>query len=94
MQYFTYILASLPRGTLYVGITNDLVRRVHKHLQAPVDSFTKRYGVCLLVYFEQHATAEAAIRREKMLKSWQRVWKVQLIETANPDWRDLYPDIL
>ncbi|MFO7483631.1 GIY-YIG nuclease family protein [Oceanibaculum nanhaiense] len=94
MQYFTYILASRPRGTLYVGITNDLVRRVHEHRQAPVDSFTKRYGVGLLVNFEQHATAEAAIRREKTLKSWQRVWKVQLIETANPDWRDLYPDIL
>lgn len=92
-SYWVYILASQIGGTLYVGITNDLVRRVYQHrLQLP-QSFTGRYGVTRLVYFEQYDDPENAIRREKRLKKWTRAWKVQLIEKENPNWDDLYPKI-
>ncbi|EKE72929.1 MULTISPECIES: GIY-YIG nuclease family protein [Oceanibaculum] len=94
MPYYTYILASKPGGTLYIGTTNDLIRRIHEHREAAVPGFTKRYKIHHLVYFEEHATSEQAIRREKRLKTWLRIWKVQLIETDNPDWNDLYPLLL
>ena len=94
MPYYTYILASKPGGTLYIGTTNDLIRRIHEHREAVVPGFTKRYTVHRLVYFEEHATSEQAISREKRLKTWLRVWKIQLIETSNPDWDDLYPGLL
>jgi putative endonuclease len=76
MPYYTYILASQPGGTLYIGTTNDLIRRIHEHREAVAPGFTKRYSVHRLVYFEEHVTAEQAIRREKRLKAWLRVWKV------------------
>ncbi len=88
-SYWLYILASRPRGTLYVGMTNDLVRLVHEHREGLADGFTKEHAVKMLVYFEQHATAIAAIQREKNIKRWPRKWKVDLICSMNPDWRDL-----
>ena len=91
--YYVYILASRVGGTLYVGVTSDLLRRVYEHKEKLVKGFTKRYGVARLVYFEQFGEVDAAIQREKQLKKWRRVWKVQLIEEKNPNWDDLYPTI-
>ncbi len=90
MVYYAYIMASRPNGTLYIGMTNDLVRRVYEHKEGLADGFTKRYGVKTLVYYEIHETAEQAIRREKTLKRWLRDWKIALIENDNPYWDDLY----
>ncbi len=90
-MWFVYILASRPYGTLYVGVTNNLARRVWEHRTAEVPSFTKRYGVHRLVWFEVHDSIEAAIRREKRLKRYRRAWKIALIEQGNPTWRDLSP---
>ncbi len=94
MAYYVYMLANRKQGTLYIGVTNDLVRRIYEHREGLVESFTKRYHVDRLVYFETHDSIEAAIAREKKLKHWKRAWKTDLIERDNPDWRDLYPDIL
>ncbi|MGH8110512.1 MAG: GIY-YIG nuclease family protein [Rhodanobacteraceae bacterium] len=88
-----YILASRPKGTLYVGVTSDLVKRVWEHRSDAVDGFTKRYTVHRLVYFEQFRSMIEAIEREKELKKWRRVWKVALIEKANREWRDLWDEI-
>ena len=93
MSYWTYILCNKPYGTLYVGITNDLVRRGYEHREGVVDGFTKRYAIKRLVYFEEHATALEAIAREKTLKRWSRAWKIALIERTNPNWDDLYEGI-
>jgi putative endonuclease len=93
MSYYVYILASKPRGTLYIGVTNDLVRRIHEHRTDAVPGFTQQYGVKTLVYFESAETADSAITREKQMKKWRRAWKVELIERDNPTWRDLYPEI-
>jgi putative endonuclease len=93
MSGWLYILASKPGGTLYVGVTNDLVRRVYEHREGVADGFTKRYGVKLLVYYEQHETVPLAIQREKNIKHWPREWKIDLIVSLNPDWRDLYDEI-
>ena len=90
MSYYVYILASRPNGTLYVGVTNDLVRRAYEHREGLVDGFTKTHGVKTLVYFEVHDDIERAITREKRLKHWRRARKLQLIERDNPDWCDLY----
>ncbi|HEU0215155.1 MAG TPA: GIY-YIG nuclease family protein [Stellaceae bacterium] len=84
-QFFVYILASKPFGTLYTGMTSDLVRRVWEHKIKAVSGFAARYGVDQLVWFEVHATAEAAITREKQLKEWKRDWKINLIMRTNPD---------
>ncbi|HEX5507536.1 MAG TPA: GIY-YIG nuclease family protein [Pseudolabrys sp.] len=92
-HYWVYILASRIGGTLYIGVTNDLVRRVHEHREGAAQGFTKRYKVNRLVHFEQFDDAENAIRREKRLKSWNRAWKVRLIEESNPNWIDLYYQI-
>lgn len=92
-SYYVYILAKHRHGALYIGMTNDLVRRVHEHREGFVDGFTKRYGIKQLVYFEQHATAASAIQREKTLKHWSRDWKIRQIEKTNPTWRDLYDEI-
>jgi putative endonuclease len=94
MSFWVYILASQPGGTLYVGVTNDVVRRTYEHRNSIVQGFTKRYGVKQLVYYEQHDTAQAAIQREKNVKHWPREWKIDLIVSLNPDWRDLYDDIV
>ncbi len=90
MTYYVYILASRPNGTLYIGVTNDLVRRTYEHREGLVDGFTKNRGVKTLVFFEPYDDIEHAIVREKRLKRWRRAWKIQLIERDNPDWRDLY----
>ena len=90
---YVYILASRIGGTIYVGSTSDLVRRVFEHRAKAVPGFTKRYGVTHLVYFELCDNLEQAILRERQLKKWNRVWKVRLIEERNPNWDDLYPAI-
>lgn len=87
--YYIYILASKARGTLYIGITNDLTRRLAEHRQGANDGFTKKYAVKRLVYYEQTESAETAIAREKQLKNWHRQWKINLIERTSPEWRDL-----
>jgi putative endonuclease len=92
-SYWVYILASRIGGTLYIGVTNDLVRRVYEHRSDLVPGFTSDYAVHRLVYYEQHSTAESAIQREKRLKKWKRDWKIALIEKQNPNWDDLYPAI-
>ena len=93
-SYYVYLLASAKRGTLYAGVTNDLVRRIHEHRTDAAEGFTKRYGVHLLVWFECTSSVEAAIQREKNLKNWRRDWKIALIEGGNPGWCDLYESIL
>ena len=93
MGYHVYILASGRNGTLYVGMTNDLVRRIWEHKNNMVEGFTKKHGIHHLVWFETAQTAEAAITREKQIKKWRRAWKLELIESGNPEWRDLYEDI-
>ncbi len=92
-QFYTYILASERNRTLYIGMTNDLVRRVWEHLFHVIEGFTEKYDVTKLVWYEHHATAEAAILREKRLKRYKREWKLDLIENDNPDWADLYDQI-
>jgi putative endonuclease len=94
MTYWVYILASAPSGTLYVGVTNNLVRRVYEHRENLADGFTKRYGIKTLVYFEQHDTIASALQREKNIKHWSREWKIDLIIRQNPDWHDLYRKIV
>ena len=94
MTYYVYILASRPNGTLYIGVTNDLVRRAYEHRKGLVDGFTKTHGVKTLVFFEAHDDIEHAIVREKRFKRWRRAWKIQLIERDNSDWRDLYDDLV
>jgi putative endonuclease len=91
--YYVYILASRIGGTLYIGVTSDLIRRVYEHREKLRDGFTHDYGVSRLVYFEQFAEVGAAIQREKRMKKWNRAWKVQLIEANNPNWDDLYPSL-
>jgi putative endonuclease len=93
VAYYVYILASRIGGTLYIGVTNDLVRRVFEHKSKFVRGFTKKYDVSRLVYFEQYDDIQVAIQREKQLKKWNRAWKVRLIEEKNPNWDDLYPGI-
>lgn len=92
-SYYVYLLASRRKGTLYVGVTNDLSKRVWQHKQDLVEGFTKKYGVKSLVWFEQTESIESAIVREKQIKKWNRDWKVELIEKTNPQWRDLYEEI-
>ena len=94
MRFWVYILASQPGGTLYVGVTNDLVRRAYEHRSGIVPGFTKRYDVKQLVYYEPHDSIQAAIQREKNIKHWPREWKIDLSVSLNPDWRDLYDDIV
>jgi putative endonuclease len=93
-QPCVYILASRRNGTLYVGVTSNLVQRVWQHKNDLAEGFTKKYGVHTLVWFEPHETMESAITREKAIKDWRRAWKLDLIESANPAWRDLYEDIV
>jgi len=91
--YWVYILANRIGGTLYVGVTNDLVRRVSEHREGLTEGFTKKHNVHRLIYFEQFDDIENAIRREKRLKSWNRAWKIRLVEESNPNWVDLYYQI-
>ena len=89
-NYYVYILASRRNGTLYVGITADIITRVHQHKLGEVPGFTKKYNVNQLVYYETHEYVLNAIQREKHIKAWKRKWKLQLIEEQNPNWIDLY----
>jgi putative endonuclease len=93
-SYAVYLLASRPRGTLYVGVTSDLIKRVAEHRAGLVEGFTKKYGVKTLVWYQLTESIESAIVREKQIKKWNRAWKVELIEKANAGWRDLYPEIM
>ena len=89
-----YILASRRNGTLYTGVTSSLIKRVWEHKNDLVEGFTKRYGVHILVWYELHSNMESAITREKAIKEWKRRWKLELIEGINPDWRDLYDELI
>ena len=93
-QACVYILASRRNGTLYVGVTSDLIKRVWEHKNDLVEGFTQRYSVHTLVWYEQHESMPMAIKREKAIKEWRRKWKLELIEKDNPTWRDLYEDLL
>jgi putative endonuclease len=92
-MYFVYLLASGKHKTLYLGVTNDLIRRIHEHKTKVVPGFTSRYNVVRLVWFETYDDPTNAIAREKDIKKWRRDWKIRLIEEDNPDWSDLYPSI-
>ncbi len=94
MSAYVYILASKRNGTLYVGVTNNIARRIYEHKNDLHDGFTKKYKVHILVYAERYDDIRDAIIREKQLKKWNRAWKIRLIEESNPDWRDLYEDNL
>ena len=93
MGGYVYILACERHGTLYIGVTSDLVRRIYEHRQEVVDGFSKRHGIQSLVHFEYYDAIYDAIQREKNLKKWSRDWKLNLIERSNPNWHDLYPNI-
>lgn len=93
-NFYIYILASKRNGTLYIGSTSDLARRIYEHKNDFVEGFTKKYGVHTLVYFEECDDRDAAILREKQIKEWKRRWKLEMIEKVNPEWRDLYEQIV
>jgi len=92
-NYFVYILSNKKRGTIYIGVTNNLERRLYEHKNGLIDGFTKKYNIKTLVYFETTSDIHSAIEREKKLKKWNRAWKIALIEKANPEWEDLYKEI-
>ncbi len=93
-QYYVYIFANKPNGTLYIGMTNNIARRVWEHKQGLVEGFTKKYNVDRLVYCESFAKPRDAIQREKRLKKWNRAWKIRLIESTNSCWKDLYETVM
>ena len=93
-DFYVYILANKRNGTLYIGVTSDLIKRIWQHKTGLAQGFTKKYNVKRLVYYEQHGSIDAAIHREKRLKEWKRKWKLALIEKFNPSWEDLYEGIL
>jgi len=93
-QPVVYILASGKNGTLYIGVTSNLVKRIWEHKNNLAEGFTKRYGIHHLVWYEVHEAMDSAIQREKRLKGWKRAWKLELIESTNPDWQDLYHAII
>jgi len=92
-NFYVYILSSQRRGTLYIGVTSNLTKRVYEHKNGLVDGFTKKYGVHRLVYYEVTEDGEAALLRERQMKKWNRVWKLRLIEEYNPQWMDLYDSL-
>ena len=92
-NYYVYILRSKRNGTLYTGVTSDIVKRVYEHKQNVVEGFTKKYNIHMLVWYEIHDSAESAINKEKQIKKWKRTWKLKLIEKDNPEWIDLYESI-
>ena len=93
MKYYVYIMTNKPDGILYIGVTNNLVRRVYEHKEGLIEGFTKKYSLKILVYYEGTDDIRSAIQREKNMKHWIRNWKVALIEKMNSEWRDLYADI-
>jgi putative endonuclease len=94
MAFHVYILASRRNGTLYVGLTDDLPKRIWQHRTGATGGFTKRYGIRTLVWCEMHESRESAFLRERQIKKWNRSWKLELIEASNPSWRDLYDDLI
>ena len=92
-QPCVYILASRRNGTLYVGVTSDLLKRIWEHKNDLVEGFSRKYGIHTLVWYEVHETMESAIIREKAIKEWKRIWKLNIIESSNPEWRDLYHEL-
>ena len=94
MNCAVYLLASERNGTLYVGVTSDLVKRIYEHKHDLADGFTKKYGIKMLVWFEMTNNISVAITREKQIKKWNRLWKLRLVDQSNPEWRDLYSDIV
>ena len=92
--YYVYLMASQKNGTLYVGVTNDLVRRVWEHKNDILEGFTKKYGVHRLVWYEETTDVDVAIQREKQIKKWRRQWKINLIKKENPEWEDLYDRLI
>ncbi|HSV46726.1 MAG TPA: GIY-YIG nuclease family protein [Ramlibacter sp.] len=94
MSYYVYLMASRKNGTLYVGVTSNIIRRVHEHKTGAVEGFTETYAVHDLVWFDATSSVEAAIHKEKQIKNWKRAWKVKMIEKENPEWADLYPGLL
>lgn len=93
-QYYVYMLASRKNGTLYIGVTNDLLKRVYEHKNNLIEGFTNKYSVHNLVYYEQHNDIGKAITREKQIKKWKRQWKIELLELDNPEWKDLYTELM
>ncbi|TRY28766.1 GIY-YIG nuclease family protein [Aliiglaciecola sp. M165] len=93
-ESYVYIMSNKPKGTLYVGVTSRLIQRVYQHRTSQIRGFTKRYNLTQLVYYEVHQSLYEAISREKRLKKWNRAWKIRLIEKNNPDWEDLYENIV
>jgi len=93
LSYYVYIMTNMAFGTLYIGVTNNLIRRVFEHKEKVTEGFTKEYGLDKLVYYEVHDSIESAIVREKQLKKWNRNWKLRLIMERNPEWKDLYEEI-
>ena len=94
MKYYVYMLASKPNGTLYVGITSNIIKRIYEHKEKYVEGFTKKYNISRLVYFEEYNDVKEAISREKCIKRWKRSWKIKLINENNPKWEDLYGEII
>ena len=94
MKYFVYILASKKNGTLYVGVSSNLIKRIYEHKRNIGKGFTQTYNVHMLVYFEVHQEIEVAVKREKIIKHWKREWRIELIEKKNPEWRDLYSSLI
>jgi len=94
MNCFVYLMASAYRGTLYIGVTSNLIQRVFQHKTRVFEGFTAEHGIDRLVWFDGTNSIEAAIVREKQMKEWKRAWKIRLVEESNPNWRDLYPDLL
>ena len=92
-EFYVYILASKRNGTLYTGVTSNLIKRIWQHKNDLIDGFSKKYNVKNLVYYEAHSNAESAITREKRIKKWRRAWKLRIIEEKNPGWKDLYEEI-
>ena len=93
-SFYVYILSSKRNGTLYIGVTSDLIKRAWEHKNKLAEGFTEKYGIDKLVYYEQFQDAESALRREKRLKKYNRKWKIDLIEKSNPDWKDLYEELI
>jgi putative endonuclease len=93
MPFYVYILANKRNGTLYIGMTDDLARRIWEHREGVADGFTKQYDLKMLVWYEQHPSRETAFERERRMKKWNRMWKLREIERTNPEWRDLYEEI-
>ncbi len=94
MPYYTYILTNKPNGTFYTGVTNDLLRRIFEHKEGKIEGFTKKYGLKTLVYYEVFEDVKGAIAREKLIKKWKRIFKIDAIKKMNPDWSDLYFELM